>query len=103
MVVSTRSARATVREGSASPPRDPRGPPGIEMPDGRVEDVRPPSLPPVHLGLGGPTSPRPDPPSPYSSDGRSTLVHFPFARPRRQHLEKAPDMIVVDQPSTSQH
>ena len=67
MVVSTRSARATVREGSTSPPRDPRGPPGIPMPDDGVEGARLPPPPPVRIGLGGPTSPRPDPPSPHMS------------------------------------
>ena len=105
MAVSTRSARATVREASTSPPRDPRGPPRIPMPDGGVEGVRPPPPPPppVRLGLGGPTSPRPDPPSPHSSDGRSTRAHSPFARPWRQHPRKAPDMTADDQPSTSQH
>ena len=103
MVVSTRSARATVPEGSTSPPRDPRGPPGIPMPDGGVEGARPPPPPPVCTGLGGPTYTRPDPPSPHSSDGRSTRVHSPFARPRRQCPGKAPEMTTDDRPSTSQH
>ena len=103
MVVSTRSARATVREGPTSPPRDHRGPPSIPMPDGGVEGARPPPLPPVRIGLGGPTSPRPDPPSPHSSDGRSTHAHSPFARPRQQHPGKAPETTTDDRPSTSQH
>ena len=103
MVVSTRSARATVREGSTSPPRDPRGPPGIPMPDGGVEGARLPPPPPVPIGLGGRTFPRPDPPSPHSSDGRSTRAHSPFARPRRQRPGKAPETTTDDRPSTSQH
>ena len=102
MVVETRSARAAVREGSLSPPRDPRGPAGIPMPDGGMEGVRLPPPPPVRTGLGGPTSPRPDPPSPPSSDGRSARAHSPFARPRRQRSGKAPAMTIDDRPSTSQ-
>ena len=102
MVVETRSARAAVREGSLSPPRDPRGPAGIPMPDGRMEGVRLPPPPPVRTGLGGPSSPRPDLPSPHSSDGRSTLAHSPFARSRRQRPGKAPAMTSDDRPSTSQ-
>ena len=82
MVVETRSARAVVREVSTSPPRDPRGPTGIPMPDGGMEGVHLPPPPPVRIGLGGPTSPRPDPPSPHSSDGRSTRAHSPSARSR---------------------
>ena len=103
MVVSTCSTRATVREGSTSPPRDPKGPLGIPMPDGRVEDARLPPPPSVRIGLGGSTSPRPDPPSPHSSDGRSTRAHSPFTRPQRQRPEKAPEMTADDRPSTSQH
>ena len=103
MVVLTRSARAIVREGSTSPPRDPRGPPGILMLDGGVEGAHHPPLPPVRIGLGDLTSSRPDPPSPHSSDGQSTRAHSPFARPRRQRPRKAPDMTADDQPSTNQH
>ena len=103
MVVSTRSAGATVREGSMSPPRDPRGPPSIPMPDGRVEGAHLPPPPPVRIGLGGPTSQRPDPPSPHSSDGRSTRAQSSFANPRRQRPGKAPEVTINDRPSTSQH
>ena len=102
MVVETRSALAVVREGSLSPPRDPRGPAGIPMPDGGMEGVRLPPPPPVRTGLGGPSSPRPDLPSPHSSDGRSTRAHSPFARSRRQRSGKAPAMTTDDRPSTSQ-
>ena len=102
MVVETCCARAAVREGSLSPPRDPRGPARIPMPDGGMEGVRLPPPPPVRTGLGGPSSPRPDLPSPHSSDGRSTRAHSPFARSRRQRPGKAPAMTTDDRPSTSQ-
>ena len=87
-----RSARATIREGSMSPPRDPSGPQGISMHDDEVEGVFPPPPPLIHLGQGDPTSLRPRPPTPHLCDGRTTRAHSPFTRPQRQRPRKAADM-----------